>query len=101
MQHSKYGITFNITMAPTKRIPVPERVWAEISELKHPGQTFDDLLRHLVEKEKKRLCGIPIRIRECPLDRKIQGTSGSLSVYANNKPQGATIKVIQQGYQVS
>ncbi|KDE54730.1 hypothetical protein [Methanoculleus sp. MH98A] len=41
-------------MAATKRIPVSEGIWAEISELKRPGQTFDDLLSHMVEQEKKR-----------------------------------------------
>ena len=41
-------------MAATKRIPVSEEVWAEISELKHPGQTFDDLLSQMAEQEKKR-----------------------------------------------
>jgi predicted CopG family antitoxin len=41
-------------MAATKRIPVSEEVWAEISELKRPGQTFDDLLSQMVEQEKKR-----------------------------------------------
>ncbi len=41
-------------MAATKRIPVSEGVWAEISELKQPGQTFDDLLLFMVEQEKKR-----------------------------------------------
>ena len=41
-------------MAATKRIPVSEEVWAEISELKRPGQTFDDLLSQMAEQEKKR-----------------------------------------------
>ena len=41
-------------MAATKRIPVSEEVWAEISELKRPGQTFDDLLAQMAEQEKKR-----------------------------------------------
>jgi len=41
-------------MAATKRIPVSEGVWAEVSELKRPGQTFDDLLSHIVKQEKKR-----------------------------------------------
>lgn len=41
-------------MTATKRIPVSEGVWEEISELKRPGQTFDDLLSHMVEQEKKR-----------------------------------------------
>ncbi len=41
-------------MTATKRIPVSEGVWEEISELKRPGQTFDDLLAQMVEQEKKR-----------------------------------------------
>ncbi|NLB01552.1 MAG: hypothetical protein GX837_11470 [Methanomicrobiales archaeon] len=41
-------------MAATKRIPVSEGVWEEISDLKRPGQTFDELLSHMVELEKKR-----------------------------------------------
>jgi len=46
--------TYNAIMAATKRIPVSEGIWAEISELKRPGQTFDDLLSQMVEQEKKR-----------------------------------------------
>jgi len=46
--------TYNGTMAATKRIPVSEGVWEDISDLKRPGQTFDDLLSHMVEQEKKR-----------------------------------------------
>ncbi len=36
-----------------KRIPVSEGVWVAISDLKHPGQTFDDLLSSMAELEKK------------------------------------------------
>lgn len=39
-------------MTASKRIPVSEGVWEDISELKRPGQTFDDLLSHMVEQEK-------------------------------------------------
>jgi len=46
--------SYKTVMAATKRIPVSEGVWAEVSELKHPGQTFDDLLSQMVEQEKKR-----------------------------------------------
>ena len=46
--------SYKTVMAATKRIPVSEGVWAAISELKHPGQTFDDLLSQMVEQEKKR-----------------------------------------------
>ncbi len=44
---------YNIVMAATKRIPVSELVWKELSELKKPGQTFDQLLSEIVEREKK------------------------------------------------
>ncbi len=37
-----------------KRIPVSEGVWLAISDLKHPGQTFDDLLSSMGEQEMKR-----------------------------------------------
>ncbi|RLI79952.1 hypothetical protein DRP07_09635 [Archaeoglobales archaeon] len=40
-------------MNATKRIPVSESVWKELSELKKPGQTFDELLSEIVEREKK------------------------------------------------
>ncbi len=46
--------TYNAIMTATKRIPVSEEVWEEISDLKRPGQTFDDLLAQMVEQEKKR-----------------------------------------------
>lgn len=40
-------------MTNTKRIPVSESVWRRLSELKKPGQTFDQLLDEIIEKEKK------------------------------------------------
>ena len=46
--------TYSIIMVATKRIPVSEGVWEDISDLKRPGQTFDELLSHMVELEKKR-----------------------------------------------
>ena len=46
--------TYNTIMTATRQIPVSERVWEDISDLKRPGQTFDDLLAHMVEQEKKR-----------------------------------------------
>ena len=42
-------------MNATKRIPVTERVWEELSQLKRAGQTFDELLSDLVEEKKKAL----------------------------------------------
>jgi len=35
----------------TRRIPVEEKTWAELSRLKKPGETFDDLLNRLMEHE--------------------------------------------------
>jgi predicted CopG family antitoxin len=40
-------------MLATKRIPVTETVWAELSDLKRPGETFDQLLSEMVDREKK------------------------------------------------
>jgi len=35
----------------TKRIPVEEKTWAQLSRLKEPGETYDDLLNRLMENE--------------------------------------------------
>ena len=40
-------------MRATKRIPVTFVTWEELSGLKRPGQTFDELLQEMVETEKK------------------------------------------------
>jgi len=40
-------------MLATKRIPVTEGVWTELSELKRPGETFSQLLEEMIEREKK------------------------------------------------
>jgi len=40
-------------MLATKRIPVSPNVWAELSTLKRPGETFDQLLNEMIEHEKK------------------------------------------------
>lgn len=40
-------------MPATSRIPVSRTVWAELSELKKPGETFDHLLAEMIEREKK------------------------------------------------
>ena len=40
-------------MLATKRIPVTEGVWTELSELKRPGETFIQLLEEMIEREKK------------------------------------------------
>jgi predicted CopG family antitoxin len=44
---------YNILMLATKYIFVTEAVWAELSELKRPGETFDQLLSEMIEREKK------------------------------------------------
>lgn len=36
-----------------KRIPVTEERWKELSDLKEPGQSYDELLEALVEEHKK------------------------------------------------
>ncbi|WP_298668484.1 hypothetical protein [uncultured Methanofollis sp.] len=46
--------TYNPTMSATKRVPVSEGVWSDLSTLKGPGQTYDDLLASMIEQEKKR-----------------------------------------------
>ncbi len=45
----------NIYMNATKRVPVTEKVWAELGKLKQAGQTYDDLLNGLIEEHKKSL----------------------------------------------
>jgi len=40
-------------MYATKRIPVTAETWKELNRLKEAGQTYDALLRKLVEMEKK------------------------------------------------
>jgi len=40
-------------MLATKRIPVTETVWTELSELKSAGQTYSQLLEEMIEDKKK------------------------------------------------
>ena len=40
-------------MLATKRIPVTEAVWIELSELKSAGQTYSQLLEEMIEERKK------------------------------------------------
>ena len=40
-------------MAAIKRIPVSPEIWEELSSLKEPGQTFEELIEGMIEKEKK------------------------------------------------
>lgn len=44
---------YNITMLATKRVAVTEAVWAELSDLRRPGETFSQLLAEMIEREKK------------------------------------------------
>jgi len=37
----------------SRRIAVTEPVWAELSALRRPGETFSQLLADIVEREKK------------------------------------------------
>jgi predicted CopG family antitoxin len=40
--------------AATSRIPVSRNVWASLSSLRKPGETYNDLLEEMIEREKKR-----------------------------------------------
>lgn len=40
-------------MLAAKRVPVTENVWAQLSDLKRPGETFSQLLEEMIEHEKK------------------------------------------------
>ncbi len=40
---------YSIAMLATKRIPVTETVWTELSELKSAGQTYSQLLEEMIE----------------------------------------------------
>lgn len=40
-------------MTATKRIPVSEPVWTSLTDLKKPGQTYDELLAEIIEHEKE------------------------------------------------
>lgn len=42
-----------IVMLATKRVAVTESVWAELSDLRRPGETFSQLLAEMIEREKK------------------------------------------------
>ncbi len=40
-------------MHPSKRIPVTEQVWKELTEMRGTGQTYNDLLTEMIELHKK------------------------------------------------
>jgi len=44
---------YKITMLATKRVAVTEPVWAELSDLRRPGETFNQLLAEMIKREKK------------------------------------------------
>jgi predicted CopG family antitoxin len=44
---------YKIIMLATKRVAVTEPVWAELSDLRRPGETFSQLLAEMIEREKK------------------------------------------------
>jgi predicted CopG family antitoxin len=41
-----------MTMLATKRVAVTQAVWAELSDLRRPGETFSQLLAEMIEREK-------------------------------------------------
>jgi len=48
-----------------KRIPVTEERWKELNELKGAGETYDDLLRELIqEHQRRRLAERATEVRE-------------------------------------
>jgi hypothetical protein len=50
----------------TKRIPVCKKTWEIVHQLRKPGQTFDDVIRELVEvAAEKRLVEETGRIVRC------------------------------------
>jgi hypothetical protein len=44
---------YKITMLATKRVAVTEPVWADLSDLRRPGETFNQLLAEMIKREKK------------------------------------------------
>ncbi len=42
-----------MTEVASKRIPVTREVWEGLSDLKRPGETFAQLLKEMIENEKK------------------------------------------------
>lgn len=41
-------------MSTEKRIPVSEKRWKELGEMKDAGQTYDDLLQELIQDHKEK-----------------------------------------------
>ena len=44
---------YKIFMLATKRVAVTEPVWAELSDLRRPGETFSQLLAEMIARERK------------------------------------------------
>jgi predicted CopG family antitoxin len=42
-----------IIMSAVKRLPVSQKVWKELEEMKDAGQTYDNLLEKMIEQIKK------------------------------------------------
>lgn len=52
-------------MAATKRIPVTEERWSELNDLKEAGQTYDELLKELIQQRNQRQLAERVRsVRE-------------------------------------
>jgi predicted CopG family antitoxin len=49
-------------MGATKRIPVTEERWEELSDLKKAGETYDELLEQLIQEHNRRQ--LADRVRE-------------------------------------
>lgn len=47
------NIVNTVNMHATKRIPVTEKIWIELSRLKSAGQTYAELLGEMIEEHKK------------------------------------------------
>lgn len=53
----------------SKRIPVTEERWKELNELKGAGETYDELLRELIqEHQRRRLAERATEVREADTD---------------------------------
>lgn len=39
-----------IVMAKTKRVPIKEPTWKELGKMKEAGQTYDDLIKELIQE---------------------------------------------------
>jgi len=42
-----------MTEIATKRIPVTPETWAELHQMRNPGQTFDELLQDLIKAKQE------------------------------------------------